>query len=143
MVKRAITLTSTVVSLAMIAVLVMGLAGTVSAFAAAKKRPVVSAVSPATGTVSGGNVVVITGTHFKVNGKSVVKKVTFDTKRATRVSVTSSTSLTATVPAGKGRVNVRVVTKAGGKSARVAADKYTYYVATQIAVNAVSYTHLR
>ncbi|HZL63937.1 MAG TPA: hypothetical protein VFD50_03190 [Thermoleophilia bacterium] len=79
---------------------------------------------------------VIAGTHFKVSGKSVVKKVMFDTKRATRVSVTSATSITATVPAGKGRVNVRVVTKAGGKSARVAADKYTYLVATQIALNA-------
>ena len=135
MTKRVITLTSTVVSLAMVAVLVMGLAGTVSAFAAAKHKPAVTAVSPANGTVAGGNVVVITGKNFKVNGKSVVKKVMFASKRATKVSVTSSTSITATVPVGKDRVNVRVVTQSG-KSARVSADKYTYYVATQIAVNA-------
>ena len=127
MVRRAITLTTTAVSLAMVAVLVMGLAGTVSAFAAAKHKPVVSAVSPASGTIAGGNVVVITGKNFKVHGKSVVKKVMFGTKRATKVSATSATSITATVPAGKGRVNVRVVTKSGGKSARVPGDKYTYY----------------
>jgi hypothetical protein len=135
MVRRVLTLGTGLVVLALAAALVMGSALPVSAFAAAKHRPVVSAVSPATGTVSGGNVVVITGKNFQVNGKSVVKKVIFDTKRATRVSVTSATSLTATVPAGKSRVNVRVVTKAG-KSARVSGDKYTYYVATQIAVNA-------
>jgi len=136
MLKRAITLTSTVVSLAMVGVLVMGLAGTVSAFAAASKKPVVLAVSPAAGTVSGGNVVVITGKNFKVGGKSVVTKVTFGTKKATQVSATSATSITATVPAGKGAVDVRVVTKAGGISPKVKADTYTYRTATKIALKA-------
>ena len=136
MVRRAITLTSTVVSLAMVAVLAMGLAGTVSAFAAAKNKPVVSAVSPASGTVSGGNVVVITGKYFTAKGKSVVTKVMFGTKSATRVSATSSTSITATVPAGKGVVDARVVTKAGGKSALVKADQYMYLTAAKIALKA-------
>ncbi len=48
----------------------------------------------------------------------------------------SATSISVTAPAGKGRVNVRVVTKSGGKSAKVKADRYTYRVATQIALNA-------
>ena len=136
MAKRAVTLTSTLVSLAMVAVLVMGLAGTVSAFAAASKKPVVSAVSPAAGTVSGGNVVVITGKNFKVKSKSVVTKVMFGTKKATQVSATSATSITATVPAGKGAVDVRVVTKSGGTSPKVKADTYTYRTATKIALKA-------
>ena len=137
MVKRAITLTSTLVSLAMVAVLVMGLAGTVSAFAATKKKPVVTAVSPASGWNSGGATVTITGKNFKQHGKSIVRKVMFDRTAATRVKVTSATSITATAPAGKGRVNVRVFTRTG-KSARVTADKFTYIVpvATQMALSA-------
>ena len=137
MVKRAITLASTLVSLAMVAVLVMGLAGTVSAFAATKKKPVVTAVSPASGWNSGGATVTITGKNFKQHGKSIVRKVMFDRTAATRVQVTSATSITATAPAGKGRVNVRVFTRTG-KSARVAADKFTYIVpvATQMSLNA-------
>jgi len=137
MVKRAITLASTLVSLAMVAVLVMGLAGTVSAFAATKKMPIVTAVSPASGWNSGGATVTITGKNFKQHGKSIVRKVMFDRTAATRVQVTSATSITATAPAGKGRVNVRVFTRTG-KSARVAADKFTYIVpvATQMSLNA-------
>jgi len=137
MVRRAITLTSTLVSLAMVAVLVMGLAGTVSAFAATKKKPVVTAVSPASGWNSGGATVTITGKNFKQHGKSIVRKVMFDRTAATRVKVTSATSITATAPAGKGRVNVRVFTRTG-KSARVTADKFTYIVpvATQMALSA-------
>jgi hypothetical protein len=124
--------------LAMVAVLVMGLAGTVSAFAAPKKKmPVVTAVSPASGWNSGGATVTITGKNFKQHGKSIVRKVMFDQTPATRVQVTSATSITATAPAGKGRVNVRVFTRTG-KSARVAADKFKYIVpvATQMALNA-------
>jgi hypothetical protein len=136
MARRVFTLRTGVVGLVLAAVLVMGLAGPISAFAATSHKPVVKSLSPASGTVAGGNTVVITGKHFKADGKSVVKKVTFDTKRATRVRVLSATSISVTAPAGKGRVNVRVVTKSGGKSAKVKADRYTYRVATQIALNA-------
>jgi len=81
--------------------------------------------------------VTITGKNFKQHGKSIVRKVMFDRTAATRVQVTSATSITATAPAGKGRVNVRVFTRTG-KSARVAADKFTYIVpvATQMSLNA-------
>ncbi len=121
----------------MIAVLIMGLAGAASAFAAVDRTPVVTKVSPNYGWNAGGNTVTITGKNFKRNGKNLVKKVTFDRTSATRVRVKSATKLTVTVPAGKGRVNVRVTTK-WGTSARVAADKYTYKVpaATQMALNA-------
>ena len=136
MVRRSFTLRTGIVGLVLAAVLVMGLAGPVSAFAASSHKPVVKSLSPASGTVAGGNTVIITGKYFKVHGKIVVKKVKFDTKRATHVRVLSATSISVTAPAGKGRVNVRVVTKSGGKSAKVKADRYTYRVATQIALNA-------
>jgi large repetitive protein len=114
----------------------MGLAGSASAFAATKHKPVVKAVSASAGTTAGGATVIITGKYFKSGGKSVVKKVTFGTRTATGVHVVSATKITATTPAGKGIVDVRVVTKAGGKSAKVKADRYTYRTATQIAVKA-------
>jgi hypothetical protein len=137
MVRRLFTLGTRVAGLALIAVLVMGLAGVASAFAAVDRTPVVTKVSPNYGWNAGGNTVTITGKHFKRDGKNLVKKVTFDRTSATRVRVKSATKLTVTVPAGKGRVNVRVTTK-WGTSARVAADKYTYKVpaATQMALNA-------
>ena len=137
MVRRLFTPGTRVAGLALIAVLIMGLAGAASAFAAVDRTPVVTKVSPNYGWNAGGNTVTITGKNFKRNGKSLVKKVTFDRTSATRVRVKSATKLTVTVPAGKGRVNVRVTTK-WGTSARVAADKYTYKVpaATQMALNA-------
>ncbi len=136
MVRRDFTLRTGVIGLVLIAVLVMGLAGPVSAFAAAK-RPVVTKVSPAVGSASGGARVTITGKNFKVNGKRVVKKVMFGGNAATHVSVKSATTIKVTAPAGvAGRVNVRVTTKAG-TSARVATGKYTYVgPATRIALNA-------
>jgi hypothetical protein len=136
MLKRAIKRAPSVVGLVMVAVLVLGFAGSASAFAAAKHKPVVKAVSASAGTTAGGVRVTITGKYFKSGGKSVVKKVTFGTRNATGVHVVSATKITATTPAGKGVVDVRVVTKSGGKSAKVKADRYTYRTATQIAVKA-------
>jgi hypothetical protein len=134
MVRRLFSLKTGAVGLVLIAVLVMGLAGPVSAFAA--KRPVVSSLSPATGVTTGGYKVAIGGKYFKVNGKSVVKKVTFGGKVATRIRVMSATLMKVTAPAGTGRVNVRVTTKAG-TSARVRADRGTYVgPATQMALSA-------
>jgi hypothetical protein len=134
MVRRLFSLKTGAVGLVLIAVLVMGLAGPVSAFAA--KRPVVSSLSPATGLTTGGYRVAITGKHFKVNGKSVVQKVTFGGKVATRIRVKSATLIKVTAPAGTDRVNVRVTTKAG-TSARVHADRFTYVgPATQMALSA-------
>jgi adhesin/invasin len=124
-----------VVGLVLIAVLLMGLAGPVSAFAA-KHKPVVRSVSPKTGIATGGTTVTITGKYFKVGGKNVVKKVTFGTKAAKHVRVKSATSIKVTTPAGAGRVNVRVITKAG-TSAKVSAARFTFVgPATQMAATA-------
>jgi hypothetical protein len=137
MVRRVFSYRKGVVGLLVIAVLVMGLAGAASAFAAVDRTPVVTKISPSFGWNSGGATVTITGKNFKSHGKSLVKKVTFDRTAATQVVVKSRYKISVTVPAGKGRVNVRVTTK-WGTSARVAADKYTYKVpvATQMALNA-------
>jgi len=103
----------------------MGLAVPACASAAVKHKPVVTAVRPTAGPRSGGNTVTIAGKNFRRSGKCLVKKVMFGSRRATHVQVKRATSITVTVPAGTGTVNVRVTTLAG-TSARVSADKYTY-----------------
>ena len=109
-------------------------------FALVAVKPVVSHISPASGTTLGGNTVTIRGKHFTSSGKSIVKKVTFGSKAATHVHVKSSTSITVTAPAGTGTVSVRVTTTAG-TSAKVSADKYTYSApATKYLVTSSSYT---
>jgi RHS repeat-associated protein len=65
--------------------------------------PTVTTVSPSSGPASGGTSVTITGTNF-VSGATVK----FGTTSATGVTFVSSTSLTATTPAGSGTVNVVV-----------------------------------
>ena len=135
MLRRVLTLGTGVVALTMVAVLVMGLAGPVSAFAATKHRPVVKEVSPHAGTTAGGATVTITGKYFRSGGKSVVKRVTFGARAATSVRVKSATKIAVTTPAGTGVVDVRVIAKAG-KSAKVRADKYTFRTATRIALKA-------
>jgi IPT/TIG domain/Bacterial Ig-like domain (group 1) len=135
MVKRVFSLGTGAVGLVLIAVLLMGLAGPGSAFAATK-RPVVKSISPASGTQAGGVRVTISGKYFRINGKSVVRKVMFGAKAGTKVRVTSATVIKVTAPGGKGRVNVRVCTS-GGTSAQVAAGRFTYVgPATQIALKA-------
>ena len=82
--------------------------------------PTVTAVSPNSGSNSGGTNVTITGTNF--TGATAVS---FGGTPATIVNVASAMSITATSPAGSGIVNVTVTT-AAGTSATVAADLFTY-----------------
>ena len=90
-----------------------------SAVAAA---PVVSSVSPSTGTTAGGTVVTITGTGF--TGATAVD---FGTAVATGVVVNSDTSITATSPATStaGMADITVTTPLG-TSAMSEADQFVY-----------------
>ena len=90
--------------------------------------PAVTAVSPSSGPIVGGNTVTVTGTGF--TGASAVS---FESVPATSFMVNSDTSITATVPAGMagffplvGVINDVTVTTPGGTSATSAADQYTY-----------------
>ncbi|MDR3593934.1 IPT/TIG domain-containing protein [Clostridium sp.] len=83
--------------------------------------PTVTAVSPASGIITGGNTVTITGTGF--TGATAVN---FGSTAATSFNVVSDTEITATVPAGSaGAVDITVTT-ASGTSSTSSADKYTY-----------------
>ena len=104
-------------------IVLMGLASPSSASAAAK--PVVTHVSPASGSTVGGTTVTVRGKHFAARGKSAVKKVLFGKKAATHVRVLSASMIKATAPAGTGVVDVTVTTTKG-RSAKVPADRYTY-----------------
>lgn len=82
--------------------------------------PTITSVSPATGPTTGGTLVTITGTGF--TGATSVK---FEATNAPSYTVNSSTSITATAPAGAaGTVNVSVTTL-GGKA--TITNGYTYY----------------
>jgi hypothetical protein len=84
--------------------------------------PTVTAIGPAVGPAVGGTTVTVTGSGF-VTGMTV----NFGAGHpASSVSVISSTSLTASSPAGStGAVDVTVVTPGGG-SATSAADRFSY-----------------
>ncbi len=82
--------------------------------------PTVTSVAPSTGPAAGGQTITITGTEF--TGVTAVK---FNSVAAASFTVVTPTSITAVTPPGSGRVNVKV-TAAGGTSAAVATDKYTY-----------------
>ncbi len=82
--------------------------------------PTVSAVAPSNGPAGGGTPVTITGTHL--TGATAVN---FGTTAAATFTVNSATQITAKSPAGTGTVDVTVTT-AGGTSAIVAADKFTF-----------------
>ena len=91
--------------------------------------PTVSAVSPASGSVSGGTAVTVTGTNF-ATGDTVA----FGGSAATGVVVNSATSITANAPAGNaskvgGTVDV-TVTGPGGTSPVSPADEFTYLVSS-------------
>src|SRR5262249_39120490 len=80
-------------------------------YTAAAPAPTVSSVSPSSGPGSGGTPVAIAGTGFSAGAT-----VTFGGTAAANISVTSSTSISATTPAhSAGAVNV-VVTNADGQS---------------------------
>jgi hypothetical protein len=84
------------------------------------QTPKLTGVSPASGRATGGTTVTIRGTHF-----SYVQAVYFGKKRGTHLMVISPTKLTVAAPAGKGTVNIRVIT-AGGTTTLVKADHFTY-----------------
>ena len=85
-------------------------------------NPVISAMSPSMGPTGGGTPVTITGTGF-----SQATEVTFGGVDALTFAVNAAgTQITATAPPGSpGTVPVAVTTP-NGRSARVAADLYTY-----------------
>ena len=84
--------------------------------------PIVTSVSPNTGSVLGGTTVTITGTGF--TGAS---QVLFGTVPASSFTVNSDTKITAVspVPVGSGTVDVKV-TSPGGTSATSNADLFHY-----------------
>ena len=71
-------------------------------------RPTVSSVSPSSGLAAGGTAVTITGTNFAAGAT-----VTFGSAAATNVVVVSSTSITATTPAGSAGAVTVMVTVSG------------------------------
>jgi hypothetical protein len=82
--------------------------------------PTVTHVSPDSGAAAGGTSETIEGTGF-VSGATVK----FGEAPATAVSVKSSTTLSATSPAGTGTINV-TVTDSNGTSAAVSHDWFAY-----------------
>jgi hypothetical protein len=89
-------------------------------YTSANPAPTVTAVSPNSGTTSGGTAVAITGTGFAAGAT-----VNIGGSPASNVSVSSSTSITATTPAhALGSVNV-VVTNTDGQSGTLT-NGYTY-----------------
>ena len=81
--------------------------------------PVVTGVSPSSGSTGGGTSVKITGKNL-----SGATGVSFGGAGGS-ITADSSTQITATSPSGSGTVNVTVTTK-GGTSATSSADKFTY-----------------
>ena len=95
----------------------------------AAARPLITALSPATGPSIGGTVVTITGQNFSVTTNAT--KVRFGASyatgtTATNVLCTSTTSCRATAPAGAGAVDVFVAVGTTAVSAAGAATRYTY-----------------
>ncbi len=82
--------------------------------------PAVTGVSPKGGAAAGGTKVTITGANL--TGATQVK---FGANPATGLKVNSETSAEAVSPAGTGKVHVTVTT-AGGTSAEMPADEFTY-----------------
>lgn len=86
--------------------------------------PTITSVRPASGLLSGGNTVTVTGTGF---GSTGTPSVTFGGRAATNVVRLGSTSLTATVPAGAALVSVDVVvTPTRGVGSGTLSDGYAY-----------------
>jgi hypothetical protein len=85
--------------------------------------PTVTGVSPTSGSTAGGTAVTITGTNF-ASGATV----TFGSAAATNVVVASSTSITATTPAGSAGAVTVTVTNPGVQSGSLT-NGFTYVVA--------------
>ena len=89
--------------------------------------PVVTAISPSSGSAAGGSQVTITGSGF-----TGATDVGFGITSAAALNVDSDTQITTASPAGTGTVDVTVTTPAG-TSATTPADQYTYVPVPQVA----------
>ncbi|MDA8333931.1 MAG: IPT/TIG domain-containing protein [Peptococcaceae bacterium] len=87
--------------------------------------PVVAGIFPASGPVTGGTRVILTGTNFFRGGRGQLPTVDFGTHAATSVTLLSANRIQATSPAGSGTVNVTVTTMIG-TSVTGSADRFTY-----------------
>jgi IPT/TIG domain len=85
-----------------------------------RPAPTVTEMTPKTGPETGGTEVTITGTNF-----TTASSVSFGATPASMVKVNSAESITAVSPPGTGTVSVTVKT-AGGTSASIPADEFTY-----------------
>jgi hypothetical protein len=94
--------------------------GQICSYSSGGTVPAVTSIAPAGGPPTGGTTVQITGTGF-----TPASAVAFGGAAATRVTYTSSSKITATSPAGVGKVDVTVTTVAGS-SAATSADQFTY-----------------
>jgi hypothetical protein len=84
--------------------------------------PAVISISPASGAPEGGTVVTVNGTAL-----TAATKVEFGTRAGTTISVKAGTQLTVKSPTGPSGASVNVrVTTAGGTSAIVSGDLFTY-----------------
>ena len=90
-----------------------------------KGNPSVGSVSPGSGPVAGGTLVVVGGSGFALGSATTID---FGKVPATGVNCTSTTCEAVAPPAAKGKpTTVDVVAVAGGKkSKKSAADKFTY-----------------
>lgn len=93
--------------------------------ALAASRPVISGLLPASGPATGGTTVTIEGHGFTSSGRGIVSRVTFGQRRATVVRICANGLLQVKAPAGSGKVEVAVTTKAG-TTAATASGRYTY-----------------
>jgi hypothetical protein len=87
--------------------------------------PTVTAVSPTSGALAGGNYVTITGTNFLG-----AYQVNFGINAAASFTILSATTIVATAPAGTGTVDI-TVTNFDGTSSTSAADQYSYMLVVQ------------
>ena len=83
--------------------------------------PVVTGLSASLGPIAGGNTITIYGSGF-----TGATKVGFGPANSTHFTVVNDTTITALVPAQAAATHNVVVTTAGGTSADVAVDLYTY-----------------
>ena len=82
--------------------------------------PTVTAINPTSGSVDGGDTVVITGSGF-----TGATDVGFGATNATSISVDNDNQITAVSPAGSSTVDVTIITP-NGTSAISAVDQFTY-----------------
>ena len=104
--------------------------------ASAAAVPVVTSVTPGTGTAAGATTVTITGTDLNDLGVPVVH---FGANAATGVACADSDSCTAVSPAGHGLVAVRVTDGVAGTSAATGSSEFLYSLATVPIKNAFSH----